>query len=57
LNDINKYYKKLKSGGILAGHDFCGKFREVIEAVYTFLKDKTEITLHTKEADWYFVKP
>jgi hypothetical protein len=57
LDDIERYYAKLKSGGVLAGHDFCGNFREVIEAVYTFLKDKPEIKLFTKEADWYFVKP
>ena len=57
LNDIERYYKKLRQGGILAGHDFCGNFREVIEAVYTFLADKPQLKLHTKQSDWWFIKP
>ena len=56
LDDIERYYAKLRPGGVLAGHDFCGNFREVIEAVYTFLADKPQLTLYTKQADWWFVK-
>jgi len=55
-NDIRMYYKKLRPGGILAGHDFCGNFVEVIHAVFAFLNKHPELELHTKEADWWFVK-
>lgn len=37
LNDIEQYYYKLTSGGIMAGHDFCGNFIEVIYAVFHFI--------------------
>ena len=57
LNDIEQYYNKLKSGGVLAGHDFCGNFVEVIHAVLNFVNRDSRLILHTKEADWWFVKP
>lgn len=54
--DITLYYKKLRSGGVLAGHDFCGNFLGVVYAVIEFTDGKG-LKLHTKHADWWFVKP
>jgi predicted O-methyltransferase YrrM len=48
LDDITEWSKKIRSGGIVSGHDYY-KFRRsgVIEAVTEYLKDKPDITLNT----------
>jgi len=56
LSDIEQYYNKLKPGGVIAGHDFCGNFVEVIHAVFNFISRNSNLVLHTKEADWWFIK-
>lgn len=56
LNDIDMYYEKLRPGGVLAGHDFCGNFREVIEAVFDFIQLHPYLKLYTKASDWWFEK-
>lgn len=45
LKDLNNYYKKIKEGGILCGHDFCYPNMGVVKAILDFviknnLKDK-----------------
>ena len=56
IKDMILYYDLLKHGGVLAGHDFCGNFVEVIYAVFDFLKLHPKLELHTVNADWWFVK-
>jgi predicted O-methyltransferase YrrM len=58
------WYPKLRSGGLMAGHDFlngeniCGSEFGVRSAVFDFLKDKTHKLYTTKEAwpTWWFIK-
>ena len=47
LDDITEWSKKVRSGGIVSGHDYY-KFRGsgVIEAVTKYLSDKPKIRLH-----------
>lgn len=71
-NDIETWYKKVRSGGIIAGHDYC-KYKYpwdntpfgVIEAVDEFCKKSGyKVLLTTKDTvyegvefkSWYFIK-
>jgi len=54
--DIELYYKKIKSGGILAGHDFDTGSLGVCKAVIEF-SEKNNLKLEVNEADWWFIKP
>jgi len=51
--DIENYYKKLKNGGIIGGHDF--NIVDVSRAVYEFVS-KHHLKLHTEDQDWWFRK-
>lgn len=55
--DIEEYYKKLKPGGVIAGHDFCLPWTGVIEAVTEFSEQK-DIEYHIENygSDWYMKK-
>ncbi len=53
--DISLYYKKLRKGGILAGHDFDCTFPGVIRAVSEFCV-KNKINFFVSHIDWWFVK-
>ncbi len=63
-NDLNAWYPKLKSGGLMSGHDFldgeniCGSEFGVKSAVEDFIKGKNVELFVTKEAwpTWYFKK-
>lgn len=54
--DIELYYPKIKSGGVIAGHDFNTCFLGIVKAVIDFSK-KNSLQLQGKEVDWWFVKP
>ena len=51
-NDITSWYKKIKQGGILAGHDVCSPI--VLKEVISFLKNEDE--LFVKNIDWWIIK-
>lgn len=58
-NDLNSWWKKIKKGGIMAGHDYCNKKNfGVIEAVDEFVKEKKLKLFLTKDKfpSWYFMK-
>ena len=57
--DIENYYPKLKSGGILAGHDIENENSEhdgVVKAVLDFVR-KHKLQVKIKSPDWFFVHP
>lgn len=64
LLDLQAWYPKLRSGGLMAGHDFldgeniCGSEFGVRSAVFEFLKDKTHRLYTTGGAwpTWWYVK-
>ena len=62
VEDIENYYKLLKPGGWLAGHDYCFRAKTPIDvkrAVDEFVL-KTNLELHTSDGefpDWWIQKP
>ena len=54
-NDINTYYLKLQSDGIIGGHNFESKFSGVARAVLEFI-DKHNLELYGNEKDWWVIK-
>lgn len=71
MDDLNAWYPKVKSGGIIAGHDYIDGiiqylkgyvFFEVKKAVDYFFKDKNVTIFSTKEdfaetiISWYLIK-
>jgi len=71
MDDLNAWYPKVKSGGIVAGHDYIDGvyqypggyvFFEVKKAVDEFFKDKNVAVSSTKEdiaetlKSWYLIK-
>ena len=52
--DIKLWYKKVKIGGVVAGHDIYGH-PEVLKALKVFCY-KNEISFNIKIPDWYFIK-
>ena len=64
-NDIHNYLPKVKSGGILGGHDYCSLSPSVIAAVTDFIEE-TGFDLHVEYSniwhgvdhyDWWVQKP
>lgn len=56
--DIEEYYRLLKPGGIIAGHDFSGSWPGVVEAVTEFAKEENvEFHLEDFGTDWFIKKP
>ena len=53
--DIVLYYKKLRKGGILAGHDFDYTFPGVIKAVSEFCV-RNKINFLVLHGDWWLIK-
>ncbi len=55
--DINIYYEKVKSGGIIGGHDIKGNSNEdnVHRAVFEFA-DKKNLFVHVEAPDWWIIK-
>lgn len=54
--DLAAWFPKVKSGGVLGGHDFWGRFIGVVRAVLEFAEEN-DLELHTDQLDWWFVKP
>ena len=60
--DIELYYPKLKSGGVMGGHDFTAvrgpdiENADVPRAVIEFI-DKKGLELDGHPSDWWFIKP
>jgi len=59
--DIELYYPKLKSKGIMGGHDFTPETFGVAKAVIEFVEKNNITSLmskkHSSERDWWFIKP
>lgn len=59
--DLELYYPKLKSGGIMGGHDFSTETLGVVKAVIEFMEKnhikKLDGRKHSTERDWWFIKP
>jgi hypothetical protein len=53
--DIENYYRKVKMGGILGGHDFSRLFLGVIRAVTEF-SIANNVQLIVEGTDWWFTK-
>lgn len=54
-SDIENYYPKIKSGGVIGGHDFCALLLGVCEASIEFsLKNK--LKLYAERLDWWMIK-
>jgi hypothetical protein len=53
--DIELYYPKVRSGGVIGGHDFGILNLGVIKAVLEF-RDKTGLELQGRGLEWWFVK-
>jgi len=54
--DIDLYYPKVKSGGIIGGHDFRADESGVAKAVLEFV-DKNNLKLQGFKMDWWITKP
>lgn len=54
--DMEAYYPKIKSGGVIGGHDFSTPFQGVMQAVTEF-NQRLGIKLYVKQPDWWIVKP
>lgn len=55
-NDLEKWFYKIKSGGILAGHDYNIKHSEVLSAVAMFIKQHN-LNIHLNNGSiWYIRK-
>ena len=54
--DIELFYPKVKSGGIIGGHDFDGGDWGVAKASLDFA-DENNLELHGSKIDWWLIKP
>ena len=58
LADITAWYPKVKTGGIIAGHDYhinIDMWTDVKRAVHDYFKDKI-VQVSRDEASWFYVK-
>lgn len=53
--DIKLYYSKVKNGGVLGGHDFCGDCLGVVLAVTEFAKFHN-LKIYSSSHDWWIKK-
>ncbi len=55
--DIESYYSKVKTGGIIGGHDIEGNSNQedVRRAVFEFA-DKKNLSVNVKKPDWWIIK-
>jgi len=56
LNDMTKWFPKVRQGGILSGDDYCRE--DVVRAVADFLKDYPQYQLQVSDnrTQWWFIK-
>ncbi len=52
--DINNYYKKVREGGVLGGHDI--HMKGVHKAFVDFLFKEKPINYYIKDSDWFILK-
>lgn len=55
-DDIQHYYPKIKSGGVIGGHDFDTTCLSVIKAVTEFAHNQN-LEFYAKISDWWIRKP
>ena len=56
MEDLKKYYPKVKQGGIIAGHDICWqRGNAVIDAVRDFCEENN-LVFHVSWEDWWIDK-
>jgi len=55
-NDLVYWYDNVKSGGVLMGDDYCYTWKEVIDALNKFCKERN-IKYKKLNVQWYFRKP
>ena len=53
--DIELYYSKVKDGGVIGGHDFCGSCPGVCRAVIEYC-DKNNLNFQSWDKDWWIQK-
>lgn len=53
--DLKGYWQKVRKGGILGGHDFCGDFAGVVKAVVEFSK-WMNVPFLSRGHDYWFIK-
>lgn len=53
--DIEDYYPKVKTGGVIGGHDFCASFFGVCKAVLEFAENNN-LELFGEYMDWWLIK-
>jgi hypothetical protein len=55
--DIELYYQKVKSGGLIGGHDIEGNSNgeDVRRAVFEFA-EKNNLSVHVRTPDWWIIK-
>ena len=54
--DIELYYPKVRSGGVLGGHDFGSGYVGVVYAVLEFIRDNNFKLATGRDSDWWIVK-
>jgi len=54
-DDIEKYYDKVKVGGVIGGHDFDSRYCAVIKAVIEFAYTH-KLDFNAKISDWWIIK-
>jgi hypothetical protein len=54
--DIEKYWQKVRKGGVVGGHDFINSNLGVIKAVMEFVTNQN-LNLQVSFDDWWIVKP
>jgi len=58
--DLELYYKKIKSGGVIGGHDFYNGFAHTHNSVVTSVIEfavNNKLQLHVEQPDFWFYKP
>ncbi len=53
--DIELYWEKVSKKGILAGHDFYGRYNGIINAVHEFAMEN-KLHIYSNLYDWWFIK-
>lgn len=55
-SDIESWWPRIKSGGVLGGHDFDSANPDVVKAVIEFAVGQ-ELGLNVLDPDWWIIKP
>jgi hypothetical protein len=53
--DIENYFPKIRSGGIIGGHDFNASYIEVCKAVIDFA-EQFQLRINGERDDWWIIK-